>query len=139
MVGVGVVDTFSAVDGRASCAAWSIAIALDRDIGCQHARCDSGRRRFAPEGIQTLDFLLRHAMHAVLTHRRLAEAADSLSRSFRPGLGVLEGDRDSTELSMLSGMEGAETGSCGCSPSAIGSVKPWVGSRSPAEMLEGDG
>jgi len=61
---------------------------------------------------QTLDFLRRHAIHAVLTQRRLAEAAASLSLSFRRGLVLLVGDREPGGLSMLFGIE--EVGERGC-------------------------
>ncbi len=61
---------------------------------------------------QTLDFLRRHAIHAVLTQRRLAEAAASLSLSFRRGLVLLVGDREPGGLSMLFGI--GEVGERGC-------------------------
>jgi len=48
----------------------------------------------------------------VLTQRRLAEAAASLSLSFRRGLVLLVGDREPGGLSMLFGIE--EVGERGC-------------------------
>lgn len=41
------------------------------------------------EDLHAFDFLLRHAMQAVLTHLRLADAAESLSRLLDLGFGVL--------------------------------------------------
>jgi len=61
-------------------------------------------------------------MHAVLTQRRLAEAAASLSLSFRRGLVLLVGDCDSVGLSRLFGISVLGERGCGCSSSAIDSV-----------------
>ena len=136
MVRIRIVDAFGSVDGGASCAAWSIAIALNHDRGHQHAWCDriSCQPRF--DVVQTLDFLLRQAIHAVLTHRRLAEALGSLSLSlslsFRRDLGLVEGDRGSTELSMgrMSGLLSVGDGSCGRSASSMGEDPTFLGDAS---------
>ena len=134
MVRIRIVDAFGSVDGGASCAAWSIAIALNHDRGHQHAWCDriSSQPRF--DVVQTLDFLLRQAIHAVLTHRRLAEALGSLSLSlsFRRDLGLVEGDRGSTELSMgrMSGLLSVGDGSCGRSASSMGEDPTFLGDAS---------
>jgi len=83
---------------------------------------------------QTLDFLRRQAIQAVLTQRRLAEAAASLSLSFRRGLVLLVGDREPGGLSIVLGMEDVGERGCSWSSSAIESV----GRISKAPRILGD-
>lgn len=81
MIGIWVVDAFCTIDRSAGCAAWRITITL------VSSSCQRNAGLFIsllqPRSLwvfwNTFDFLLRHAMHAVLTHRLLADAADSLS------------------------------------------------------------
>ena len=75
MVRVGVVNTFGSIDGRTGRTAWGIAVTLMIEVNDRSAREGGvGRRGIAEEQARTLDFLLRQALHAVLTHRLLAEA-----------------------------------------------------------------
>ena len=81
MIGIWVVDAFRTIDRSAGCAAWGITVALVSMLrvstmqGCGQAFYDQGSCRI----LKTFDFLLRHAMQAVLTHRLLADAAEALS------------------------------------------------------------
>lgn len=79
VIRIGIVDTFSAVDGGTSSATGAVAIALDHEDAAL-ARCYTRSMMEIGERRHTFDLRLRQAMQAVLTHRLLA-AAISLSTS----------------------------------------------------------
>lgn len=90
MVRVGVIDAFGSVNGGAGRTAWCIPITLVVEIVGQ-LMILVPQRSIADEETRTLDFLLRQAMQAVLTHLLLAdaEAGESLSLSWDLDLFVL--------------------------------------------------
>lgn len=72
MVRIGIVDTFGAINGGTSSTARGVPIALDANTRISLVSFKKGKRK---ERSRAFDFRLRHAMHAVLTHRLLAAAA----------------------------------------------------------------
>ena len=74
VVRIRVVDAFSTVDRSAGSAARGISIALDG-----RPRVSSWQR-IEGHGSRAFDFRLRQAIHALLTHRLLLEAASDARR-----------------------------------------------------------
>ena len=71
MIRIGIVDAFGTIDRGARSAAWCVSIAL----GDRTLRQSVPANVLLPGEVRdTLDFLLRHAIQAVLTHLLFAEA-----------------------------------------------------------------